>query len=161
VDVVVGRRGPVAPPEACNGLMVPIVIFDQIYSFDAPALIQSIPIPEGMAAEQFEPAADELFYRIMQMADNAGATDDHRALNYLAVRYPAIYATAADSFGRNLSLTAVEVVPSRLSGTRKVVDVIFSFTHRETDVTEKFFVRVDVTEEFPFLVTRMSPYYNR
>lgn len=24
--------------------------------------------------------------------------------------------------------------------------------------TEKFFVRVDVTEEFPFLVTKMSPY---
>jgi hypothetical protein len=26
-----------------------------------------------------------------------------------------------------------------------------------TDVTEKFFVRVDVTEEFPFLITKMSP----
>ena len=25
----------------------------------------------------------------------------------------------------------------------------------------KFFVRVDVTEEFPFFVTRMSPYYDR
>ena len=27
--------------------------------------------------------------RIMQMTDNAGATDEHRALNYLAMRYPA------------------------------------------------------------------------
>jgi hypothetical protein len=161
VDVVVGVRGPIAPPEVCNGLMLPIVVFDQIYSFDAPTLIQSIPKPESIAAEQFEPAADELFYRIMQLADNAGATDDHRALNYLAVRYPAIYATAADAFGRNLSLTAVEVAPSRLSGTRKIVDVIFSYTHRETDVTEKYFVRIDVTEEFPFLVTRMSPFYDR
>jgi hypothetical protein len=26
---------------------------------------------------------------------------------------------------------------------------------------EKFFVRVNVTEEFPFLVTKMSPYYDR
>jgi hypothetical protein len=42
-----------------------------------------------------------------------------------------------------------------------VVDIIFSFTHRQTDVTEKFFVRVDVTEEFPFLVTKLSPYYDR
>jgi hypothetical protein len=25
-------------------------------------------------------------------------------------------------------------------------------------VDEKYFVRVDVTEEFPFLVTKMSPY---
>jgi PatG C-terminal len=53
----------------------------------------------------------------------------------------------------------VDVRPSRLSGVRRIVDVIFSFTHRQTDVIEKYFVRVDVTEEFPFLVTRLSPYY--
>jgi len=41
------------------------------------------------------------------------------------------------------------------------VDVIFSFTDRKTDVTEKYFTRVDVSEEFPFLVTKMSPYYDR
>jgi hypothetical protein len=41
------------------------------------------------------------------------------------------------------------------------VDVIFSFTNRATDVVEKQFLRVDVTEEFPFLVTKMSPYYDR
>jgi hypothetical protein len=41
----------------------------------------------------------------MQMTDNGGATDETRALNYLAVRYPAIYATAAESFERNSSLT--------------------------------------------------------
>jgi hypothetical protein len=36
-----------------------------------------------------------------------------------------------------------------------------SYTNSNTDFTEKFFVRVDVTEEFPFLVTKMSPYYDR
>ena len=75
--------------------------------------------------------------------------------------FEAGYATAADAFGRNASLTAVEVRPSRLSGVRRIVDVIFSFTHRQTDVTEKSFVRVDMTEEFPFLITRLSPYYDR
>ena len=161
VDVIIGVRGPIAPPELCNGLMVPIVVFDQIYSFDVDALIQSIPRPEQIPAEQFGPTAEELFMRIMQMADNAGATDEHRALNYLAVRYPAIYAMAAERHAQNASLTAVDVRPSRLSGVRKVVDVIFSYTHRNTDVTEKFFGRVDVTAEFPFLVTRMSPFYDR
>jgi len=34
VDIVIGVRGPIAPPELCNGLMTPMVIFDQIYSFD-------------------------------------------------------------------------------------------------------------------------------
>lgn len=97
----------------------------------------------------------------MLAADNAGSTDEHRALNYLAVRYPAIYATAADAFGRNASLSAVDVQPSPLSSTRNVVDIIFSFTNRSTDVIEKFFTRVDVTEEFPFLITKMSPYFDR
>jgi hypothetical protein len=161
LDVVVGMRGPIAPTELCNGLMVPIVIFDQIYSFDVDSLIKSIPQPKETGAEEFAAVAEELFYRFMQMADNAGATDEHRALNYLAVRYPAIYAAAAEAFGRNSSLTALEVRPSPLSGTRKLLEVIFSFTNRQTDVTEKFFTRVDVTEEFPFLFTRISPYYDR
>jgi len=161
VDVVLGVRGPIAPPELCNGLMVPIVAFDQIYTFDVDSLIKAIPRPEKIDEKLFGPAAEELFGRIMQIADNAGATDEHRALNYLAVRYPAIYAMAAEAFGRNASLTAVEARPSRLSGVRKIVDVIFSYTDRRTDVTEKHFVRVDVTEVFPFLVTKLSPYFER
>ena len=94
------------------------------------------------------------------MADNAGASDEHRALNYLAVRYSAIYAHTAEAFGRNSALSSVDVRPSRLSGVRKIVDVIFSFTNRQNDVSEKSFVRVDVTDEFPFLMTKMSQYYD-
>ena len=97
----------------------------------------------------------------MQLADNAGATDEHRALNYLAVRYQAIYAMMSMMYNDNNSLTSVEAQPSRLSGTRKIVDVVFTFTNRQTDVAEKYFGRVDVTEKFPFLVTKMSPYYER
>ena len=161
IDVVIGVRGPIAPPEMCNGLMVPLVMFDQIYSFDRATLIKAIPRPEKTTAAQFGPAAEELFNRLMQVTDNAGATNEHRALNYLAVRYPAIYAKAAEQFGQAYSLTGVEVRPSALSSTRVIVDVIFSYTNRNTDFTEKFFVRCDVTEEFPFLVTKMSPYYDR
>jgi len=68
--------------------MVPIVAFDQIYSFDRDSLIKSIPRPEKTPAKEFAPAAEELFDRLMQMTDNAGATGEHRALNYLAVRIP-------------------------------------------------------------------------
>jgi hypothetical protein len=161
IDVVIGTRGPVAPPTLCNGLMVPIVVFDQIYSFDRDTLLQSIPKPDKAAAAQFASAAEALFSRILQMTDNAGATGEDRALNYLAMRYPAIYATAADQFAQDFSLTGVDVRPSPLSGTRRIVDVIFAYTSRKTDFTEKFFVRVDVTEEFPFLVTKLSPYYDR
>jgi len=161
IDVVIGMRGPIAPPEMCNGLVAPIVVFDQIYSFDRGTLIKAIPKPEKTTAAQFGQAAEELFNRIMLLTDNAGATDEHRVLNYLAMRYPAIYAKVAEEFARDCSLTGVEVRPSPLSSTRKIVDVIFAYTNRNTDFTEKFYVRVDVTEEFPFLVTKMSPYYDR
>ena len=161
LDVVIGIKGPNAPPEMCNGLTVPIVWFDQIYSFDRDSLIKAIPRPEKVPAKEFAASAEELIDLIQQMADNAGATNEHRALNYLAVRYPAIYAAVAQAHGRNCSLGAVEPVPSRLSGTRKIVDVVFTYTNRATDVPEKYFVRVDVTEEFPFLVTKLSPYYDR
>ncbi|HNP31146.1 MAG TPA: hypothetical protein PKK23_19020 [Nitrospirales bacterium] len=161
MDVVIGFLGPVAPPEMCNGLMVPILVFDQIYSLDRDALVKSIPKPNDIDKDLFKSAAEELFDKLMQLTDNAGAMDEHRAVNYLAVRYPTIYTKAAEAFAQNASLTAVDVRPSPLSGIRKVVDVIFSYTNRTTDMTEKFFVRVDVTEEFPFLTKKLSPYFDR
>src|SRR5271165_7074496 len=41
ISTVIGVRGPIAPPDFCNGLMVPIVLFDQIYTFSRDALIQA------------------------------------------------------------------------------------------------------------------------
>jgi hypothetical protein len=57
IDVVIGMRGPIAPPDFCNGLMVPIVVFDRVYSFDRDALIKAIPRPEKTTQKQFEAAA--------------------------------------------------------------------------------------------------------
>jgi PatG C-terminal len=144
--------------------MLPIVLFDQVWSFDREALIAALPRPASIPArgeQQFRASAGELLDRIMQIADNAGNTDEHRALNYLAVRYPAIYERAADAHERNFSLVAVEARTSRLSGARRILDVVFTYSHRQTDVPERYFVRVDVTEEFPFLVTRLQPYFER
>jgi hypothetical protein len=165
LELVIGVRGPIANPEICNGLLVPIVVFDQIYVFDRASLLKAIPKPtektEKEADKKFDTAAGEMFDRIISQSDNAGATDADRALNYLAVRYDRIYSLAAEQFGANASFTAIDVLPSPLSGTRKIVDVVFSFTDRATDVVTKFFTRVDVTECFPFLVTKMSRYYDR
>jgi hypothetical protein len=135
VDVVIGVRAGMTSPGMCSGLVLP--------------------------AKSFKATAEELFVNVLQLADNAGATDDHRAVNYLAVRHPGIYELVARQHARNASLSRLEVRPSRLSGARKIVKVIGSFVHRETDVAEKYFLRVDVTEEFPFLVTKLSPFVER
>ena len=160
LDVVIGTRGPLAPPDACNGLMVPLLGFKQIYSFDIDGFVKAIPRPVRVPEAEFTPVAEEVLGAIMQMADNAGATDQHRALNYLATRYPAIYATTAEAHRRGSALSAIEARPSRLNGVRRILDVVFTFTHRQTDVTDRYFTRVDVTEEFPFLVSKMAPYYD-
>lgn len=160
LDAVIGVRGPIAPPELCNGLMLPVVLLDQVYSFDRDALIDALPRPEKVSDKQFKAAAGEVLDRILHFTDNLGATDEHRATNYLAMRYPAIYAKAAEQFARDFALSAVTVNPSTLSGARRIVDVIFSYTNRATDFTEKFSVGCDVTEEFPFLFTKLSPYYD-
>jgi hypothetical protein len=93
IDVIIGRRGPMASPEMCNGLVVPIVIVDQIYSFDRDTLMKAIPKrkEKGTSDEQFRKTGTALFNHIIQIADNAGVIDEHRALNYLAVRYDEIY----------------------------------------------------------------------
>jgi len=158
-QVVVGRKGPVAPPEMC-GQEVPMVLVDHLYSLEYNNFMKSIH-PELVADEKFKAAALELFRRMMQIADNTGSTEKHRALNYLAVRYLAIYSTAAEKLENSFSLTSAEAIPSRLSDSRKIISVVFSFTNRETGIMEKYFVRVDVTEEFPFIVTKMAPYYDR
>lgn len=160
-DVVIGVAGPLAPPSLCNGLEVPIVFCDRVYSFEVEELVQAIPRPRGFEEESFQATGRDLFLRVGQIADNAGHDDEHRALNYLVLRYPAIYAKAMEMYGADRSLRAIEVRPSRLGGSRKVLAVIFVFEDRKTGVTEKHFARVDVTEQWPFLVSPLSPFFDR
>ena len=96
--------------------MLPIVMVDQIYSFDRESLIEAIPRKTGTSNQQFSKTSSVLFNQILQIADNAGATNEHRALNYLAVRYEKIYEQTQLMQDENYSFTGVEVRPSRLSG---------------------------------------------
>jgi hypothetical protein len=163
IDVIIGRRGPMASPEMCNGLVIPIVIVDQIYSFDRDTLMKAIPKrkEKGTSEDQFKKTGTALFNHIIQIADNAGAIDEHRALNYLAVRYDEIYHRTQLLQDENYSFTGVDIRRSRLSGTRKIVDIIFSYENRANRTIQRWFVRVDVTEEFPFLVSPMQEYFER
>lgn len=160
-DVVIGIRGPMAPAEMCNGLQVPMVLCDRIYSFDVESFINAIPQTTDMPKANFKNAARELFDRMMQLTDNVGEMDEHRAINYAALRYPAIYSLALEMHAADKSLNRLEVQPSRLSGTRKVVNLVFSYVDRKTDVVDKYFTRIDVTEKFPFLVSKLQVFYDR
>ena len=157
IDVLVGVRGPLAPPSMCNGLTVPIVGFSQLYSFDRGAFLDNIQAPDKQDAERFRSSIGDVFDRFLKVTDNAGNSDEHRALNYVATRYPEIYRLGTERFGASFSLAGIETAPSRLSGTRRLVNVILVFIHRETQLQERYSARVDVTEEFPFLASPLSP----
>ena len=160
LDVVVGLRGSIASSDECDGSMLPLVTVDA-------DLIPSIGTrcskgsrkPAG-SMRRSRAAAEEVFSRILQLTDNAGSTPEHRALSYLAMRYPGIYVRAAERFasdfshwGRDAAIDARRRPP--------IVDVYFVFTNRNTDFTERYLVRVDVTDCFPFLVSELAPSFER
>ena len=119
IDVAIGFQGPTSTPDMCNGLTLPILIFDVLYSFDRDSFVKAIPRQEK-ADEKNSPMSRQIVLRaIVQLNDSAGASDRDRALNYLAVRYPMIYETYSKALAANSSMPGIDVVPSSLSGTRK------------------------------------------
>jgi hypothetical protein len=97
----------------------------------------------------------------MQIADNAGATNEHRAVNYLLMRYPDAPALVAMKHQQNESLTGIQAHRSTFSNTRQIIDVTFSFTHRQTGVVEMHCASVDTMGKFPFLVKPLSLCFER
>ena len=53
LHAVIGVRGPLAPPEHCNGIMLPILAFDQIYTFDTSSLVRALPKPDDVEENSF------------------------------------------------------------------------------------------------------------
>jgi hypothetical protein len=167
MDLVIGWLG--RSHATCGVYTLPVVAFDQLYSFDRASLLNSIPrqaAEGGKKTEQetdaaFNRTAAEVLDRTALMIDNAGATDAHRALNYLAVRYDGIYQRTAQAHRENKRLDDISVEPAPVSSTRKILDVILTYADRATDVPDRYFVRVDVEEEFPFLVGPLTQYYRR
>jgi PatG C-terminal len=161
VHVIVGTLGPQAPPTLCNGLGLRVVRLEHVSLFDAPSVARTMSKPANLDEEEFRSLAEDTTRQVVQIAGNEGASDEHRALNYLAVRYPTAYSKVAEARASGFSLSAIEVRRSRLGATRMILSIILSFVGDETGVVEKYFVKVDVTEQFPFLVTPLAPYYDR
>jgi hypothetical protein len=74
LEAVIGLKTAIASPDTCNGLTLPVVVFDHLYSFDRQSLLKSIPPPKNGAAE-FAATTAEVWDRIVASTDNAGATD--------------------------------------------------------------------------------------
>ena len=157
IDVVIGSLGPPLGGRACNGLMLPSVALTQIYSFNVDELVAQLPRPKEVGEAAFKAAVQTL----LQLTENPGVRPDHRAINYLVTRDPTLHAAVAQRAQHKESLAGVEVRPSALSTSRQIKEVVLTFRQRETDAAERLFARVDTTELFPFLVSKLGPYTER
>ncbi len=156
-DVLIGQLGGIASPDIANGLQLPIAGPVRIYSFEVDDFVSAMP----KTAEMSDESIRELFRRIQQLADNSGVSNEHRALNYLATQYPELYSLTADMFNSGNSLKRVYIRPSRLAGSRSIIQVVFVFIDRRSGVEQQYSVRVDTQGMFPHLVSALQPYYDR
>jgi Subtilase family/PatG C-terminal len=143
--------------ELCPGIRAPVLAVDGLCWLDKGEILGRFEASTRLGV----PGADELYKELFQSADNFGHTDEWRALNWLAVRYPPIYRRCADMVRDGYDLKGFPVLTSRLAdwGTKRVVDAVFTFG-KAGDI-KKFFVRVDVTYLFPMLVSHVAKYVDR
>ncbi|MFN0128333.1 MAG: hypothetical protein ACKV19_16795 [Verrucomicrobiales bacterium] len=155
--VLIGRRGAVAPPSLCGGILAPLVACDQLYSFSMDDWIESLEMrlrpalkSRQVEAKNFKQVARELFDRVVSSTENLGASDAHRALNYLIMQHAGLFLAALERSGKQV-LDKIETRELHGIGTRHLVAVIFTFLDVVTGIPERLFCRVDVTEEWPFI----------
>jgi hypothetical protein len=156
--LVIGRSGPMSKPTTCGGLLVQMVACDAFYSFTLSEFVRELSTKAepalsrgNITEEQFSNIARELFLRITSSLENMGGLDQHRALNYMLVQHPGPFVAVAQRADTAI-LDSIETRLNMTPGARRIVTVIFTFIDRATSVPERLFTRIDVTEEWPFVV---------
>ena len=160
IDVVVGWLGPPAD-RGCNGVRLPTISIAQVYSFDMDSFVKHLSKPKDTSDQTFAAAVEEVLQKASQLAGNMGFQEDHRALNYLVTRDPSLYSEVVSQYSRNSSFVRFKVNASPLSGTRRIMDVVLEFRNRETDVFDRRFVSIDVSDVFPFKLSKWAPFVDR
>jgi hypothetical protein len=161
-DVIVGAQEPTLSSE------LPGVAVNWTFQFTLQELAVSVVATLRKQGVQSPPSKEYIlgvFDDMLQLANNAGDADEHRALNYVSVNYPDVYiaqGTAQEQTSQAPALFAgVETRRSELGGGRTIIDVILRFQSQSTGLTTRYFTSVDVSGQFPFLVAPLGPYFER
>jgi PatG C-terminal/PatG Domain len=170
VHAVVGQTVPCLPDAPCAVSGLPTVHADQVLAFTLEDFAAGLPGDEKSANErpgaargaagraEFEAVVRRLFRRLTGVPGNHGLADEHRARNYLALRYPAIYHVVRQAEAEGKVLVGVDARHSH-SADGGVVAVRLTVRNPRTDLTEHYQCLVNVRESFPFLITGLQPVY--
>jgi hypothetical protein len=159
-DVIVGMQ----EPNLSGGL--PGVTVNWTFQFTVPELAQTVNAKLTSQKVHSLPSLSqitEIFDNLLQLANNTGDADEHRALNYVSVNYPDVYVPQSTGMSNPSSsyFLGVDTRHSALGGDRAIIDVILNYRDSANGLTSSYFTSVDVTGQFPFLVTRLQPYFER
>jgi hypothetical protein len=149
LSAVIGTLGPVADASVCNGLTVPYLIFDMIYSFDKATLIAELPLPEGADEAEFRKAAADIFNQVAQLIPTGRGME--RAVAYLTMRDPLFFHNIWNGFKRGAQLTSIETKPAPVNSTQNLVDVSVTMTDRSTGVQSCVYARVALASKLPYV----------
>jgi len=158
VDVLIGRMGDRASMSECNGRPLPVVVPSQVSSLDREALLGALETPKDLAAEALSSAIKQTLDITLRIGANYGLSAAHRAINYAVTRSAELYVTVAHELLGNWALVGLTSRPSAVSAGRTVVDTILQFRNRKTDAVKRCFMKIDVTDLYPFMVSPIHPF---
>lgn len=156
---MIGRQGPLLSNPACYGFELPSIHLAKLTTPPVNSITSQIP---GTNASQLT----ELVNQALQLVDNPGNTDGDRALNYVLLNDVAFYSQAYGerypSSGTGSVLSGARTVPvfSNRPNQRRV-KVVFRFSNEATGAEEAGYSVVDVSSEFPYLVSDFTRYLPR
>lgn len=159
-SVIVGTFDP-------SGGELPGVLVNHTHTFTLQSLASSVTSELTALKYTNIPSTQQIvnvFDQTLQLANNTGDLDEHRALNYVSVNYPQVYMlpTMQGATSSNLVFTGVETRHSvNDAGGVTVIEVIFKYQNQNTGVPMRFFTSVDVTGQFPYIVQKFQIYFER
>jgi len=102
---------------------------------------------------------------ILSLADNNGDTDQDRALNYALSHnldlYMGAYELIYNHSDREIAQLNNVTVLTEIAGERKIAKVVFDFQNVQSSVGQHWYCAIDVTHEYPFLLTSFKRYLPR
>lgn len=160
-SVAIGRKGPNAPKEMSDDKPLSMVLCHHLYHFTTEQLQNELSLGNTTTI-----AISNVLNALIKQP-NTGESDFDRAKNFIAFRYPSIYASSQsnkktchgssqnedEQFLENLNLQYSNVAPGRT-----IVDIILTYQKNISGRQISYYASVDVTDQFPFLHSNLTDY---
>ncbi|MGF1747667.1 hypothetical protein [Vibrio cionasavignyae] len=163
-SVAIGVKGPIAPDKMSDDKPLPMVRCHHLFHFTTEQL------QKELSGENTTTIAISNVLDALTKKPNIGVSEFDRAKNFIAYRYPTIYAASHEgnhfaSHAPNHStandaqyLESLEVQYSNVAPGRTIVDIILTYQKNVSGRQLSYFASVDVTDQFPFLHSNLTDY---